>query len=278
MCASYTGDGDQMLGHLNTRLNISKLHPVLFERTKPLKLGDIVEVCGESGCGKTELLLHWTVQCILPDKWKESELGGLNTGVLFIDNDYHFSILRLVSILESQIRQKVTKNESENISAGDLEKLMKSCLQRLYVERCQNTVEFLLSVEMLETLLGNKPNISVVMVDSISAFYWLDKDIGEARLKHLTARLEKLVQDYQLIAFITNSLVSQHQNEGGTSAKTVMSDPVSRTWRKITTHKYFISRNSASEFTIGLQGSHSDEQTVLKFFISDAGIVYKSSQ
>ncbi|XP_077983115.1 DNA repair protein XRCC2-like [Glandiceps talaboti] len=278
MCACNSESGAQLLARLGTRPNLDGIDPRLFTQTMSLKPGNIIEVCGESGCGKTEMLLHWIAHCILPDSWQGVPCRGRDVDVLFIDNDCHFSILRLVSILESKVEGYIHQTGSTDQSNNhDVETLIKSCLQHFHYERCHNTVELLVTIEMLETLLGNKPNIAVVMVDSISAFYWMDRNnYGETKLQHLTSTLQKVTQDYQLVTFLTNSLVNYNtpnrdDNGGSVNSWHLNVDPISRIWQKISTKRYFMWKRSASEFTICLQSQESDQQ---RLFITDGGVQY----
>lgn len=70
----------------------------------PLCEGDVVELHGAEGTGKTEALYHLIVRCLLP-----ANRGGLEVEVVFVDTDYHFDTLRLVTILEARLAQSQTQ-------------------------------------------------------------------------------------------------------------------------------------------------------------------------
>ncbi|XP_025947394.1 DNA repair protein XRCC2 isoform X2 [Apteryx rowi] len=87
--------GTQLLARLEGRSSLKNLEPYLFAEEGFPVHGDVVEFHGPEGTGKTEMLYHLIARCILPKSG-----GGLEVEVMFIDTDYHFDMLRLVTILE----------------------------------------------------------------------------------------------------------------------------------------------------------------------------------
>jgi len=77
-----------------------------------MRPGDVVEIYGSSGTGKTEMLLSILAQCILPPMWEGIEIGGNGVGVIFFDNDQKFSIFRLMQIIENKIRNTILSLQS----------------------------------------------------------------------------------------------------------------------------------------------------------------------
>ena len=77
-----------------------------------MRPGDVVEIYGSSGTGKTEMLLSTLAQCILPPMWEGIEIGGNGVGVIFFDNDQKFSIFRLMQIIENKIRNTILSLQS----------------------------------------------------------------------------------------------------------------------------------------------------------------------
>ncbi|XP_002733158.1 DNA repair protein XRCC2-like [Saccoglossus kowalevskii] len=273
--------GAQLIARLGRKPDLHGIDPVLF--TSSIPPGNIIELFGKGGCGKTEILLHWIANCILPVKWQGIELGGCNIDVLFIDNDWHFSILRLVNVIECCINHKIRNHlTNENSVSVDVESIIKFSLQHLYVERCHDSLEFLISLEMLETLLGNKPNIAVIMVDSISAFYWMDRNnFNETKVEHLMGVLQKVVNDYQIVAFLTNSWtnvnhkdVPQMEDAVDTPKFSNKFDPIYRVWQKLATQSYHMWKEKTGQ-THGIRLYHPHTSNALcKLCISDSGVEY----
>ena len=67
-----------------------------------------MELHGTEGTGKTELLYHLLVRCLLPE-----DAGGLGVEVVFLDTDHHFDMLRLVTVLEHRLAQTIGAGSTE---------------------------------------------------------------------------------------------------------------------------------------------------------------------
>ncbi|XP_005404908.1 PREDICTED: DNA repair protein XRCC2 isoform X2 [Chinchilla lanigera] len=144
------------------------------------------------------MLYHLTARCILP----KSE-GGLGLEVLFIDTDYHFDMLRLVTVLERRLSQSS-------------EERIKHCLGRFFLVYCNSSTQLLLTLHSLEAMLCAHPSLCVLILDSLSAFYWLDRVNGgesvasqESTLKKCAQRLERLAREYRLVLFVTTQSIMQ---------------------------------------------------------------------
>ncbi|KAJ8278113.1 hypothetical protein GJAV_G00083990 [Gymnothorax javanicus] len=184
--------GAQLLARLEGRRSLENIEPRIFpEDGRPVK-GDVVEFHGGEGTGKTEMLYHLVAHCILPEA-----SGGLEVEVVFVDTDYHMDTLRLVAILERRL------------PAGS-EDAVRSSLARLYVVHCNSSVQLLLTLHYLEGMFLSRPSLSALILDSISAFYWVDRANGgdslalqEANLRKCAKVLEKLLKDTGIVVFAT---------------------------------------------------------------------------
>lgn len=74
-------------------------------------------------------------------------------------------------------------------SAGSDEKLLRSCLSRLLVVHCSSSSQLLLTLHFLETSLFSRPNLALLLIDSISTFYWQDRCEGGANISKQEERL-----------------------------------------------------------------------------------------
>ena len=127
-----------------------------------------------------------------------------------------FSIIRLTGIIECRIRRSVNSEERNanrvNVSEEDIENFVQSCLERLFVVQCSSSMQLLITLHSLESLLTNKSEICVLMIDSISGFYWIDRLTGgdsvvsqEATLKQVVLILKKLLSDHKLLLFASRA-------------------------------------------------------------------------
>ena len=72
-----------------------------------LRPGQLLEVCGVGGSGKTEILMQAAVHAVMPRKRGGVAFGGCEASVLLIDLDGKFDTLRLIKILTAKIRDTV---------------------------------------------------------------------------------------------------------------------------------------------------------------------------
>lgn len=189
------------------RINISGLG--IFEEVSPgggLRANEPIEIVGASGSGKTETLLQVIVSCILPRTVGHSEVGGNELKVMFFDNDYRFPLFRLVQLLEGRLTAAllprvgsrlsgvcvcvssgatfffllfnyfgIILKRSHDTAAEEVESIIRSCLSRVILYRCRDSFTFWTSLLSARELLERDQDVRVLMIDSISAFYYSDR-------------------------------------------------------------------------------------------------------
>ncbi|ELT88440.1 hypothetical protein CAPTEDRAFT_151675 [Capitella teleta] len=241
--------GAQLLARLGNRPTLQNLDPTLLPGG--LQPKDVLELYGESGSGKTQSLLHWTAKCILPSSWNDLELNGLDAGVIFIDNDYHFNLIRLVGIMESTIIAHCEAQKKENPTEADLEELIKSSLSHLQLYHCSSSHQFAITLFSLESILGHQPETCVLMIDSISSFYWLDRHSGGDRYKeqekNLTAActaIDNLRTTYQISIISSTSPLVQKKGIAGED----YSDFLCKAWLRLVNRRILFSQKSQQNF------------------------------
>ncbi|XP_013790701.1 DNA repair protein XRCC2-like [Limulus polyphemus] len=202
--------GSQLLARLSLRPSLKKLEPALFP---DLSGQCVVEISGGAGAGKSELFYHLIAKCILPPSWQGTELGGLSAGVVFVDTDHHFNLLRLVTVLEKRVASKLDSPSVEEVTV-----FIRKCLQMLTIVRCWNSEQLLLTLYGLDSVIGTNVSISLLLLDSVSAFYWLDRmnlmdQMNELDKFHaqLVAALEKLVNNYKLVVMATRQVLMKER-------------------------------------------------------------------
>eukprot|EP00250_Pteridium_aquilinum_P028161 c3667_g1_i1 orf=22-1014(+) len=159
-----------------------------------LHAGHVLEVVGPSGSGKSELLLQAAVACILPKQSDGISYGGSEGVVMMFDLDCRFDMLRLISVLQQRINEaqagqhgplKGTEkcpNEGEHVFTG--------CLKRFFYIRCHSSFHFLAALKTLHAKIkrlsetGIHPHL--LMIDSINAFYWIDRAVSSAPVSSAT--------------------------------------------------------------------------------------------
>lgn len=172
--------------------------------------GDLVELTGGEGSGKTEMLLNIVAQCVLPRTWQEREIGGREVEVVWVSTDYKFDVLRLMAILEGQLchdrkrdgrnlagsrtfpnpdnygitplhgsrlpLETITCRDPKEENKNGHEGLIMSCLSRLHVIHCTSSNELLLTLHSLRlSFLPNHPEVCALVLDNVAEFHWIDR-------------------------------------------------------------------------------------------------------
>ncbi|KAK1875396.1 DNA repair protein XRCC2 [Dissostichus eleginoides] len=109
-----TESGAQLFARLEARRCLKDIEKKLFPGDGGPENGEVVELYGSEGTGKTELLYHLLSRCLLP-----LSAGGLEVDVVFMDTDYSLDMLRLVSILDSRLNAGThQRRRSIQVSGG----------------------------------------------------------------------------------------------------------------------------------------------------------------
>ncbi|XP_060920717.1 DNA repair protein XRCC2 [Labrus mixtus] len=228
-----TESGAQLFARLEARRCLKDIEPRLFPEDGGPNHGEVVELYGAEGTGKTEMLYHLLCRCVLP-----VVSGGLEVDVVFVDTDYSLDMLRLVSILDNRL------NSARSPSAGSDEAALRSCLSRLLVVHCSSSAQLLLTLHFLETTLSSRPGLALLLIDSISAFYWLDRSEGgasfsrqEERLSKCAELLGRLLRDYRITVFATCHAIRRRSHSGPPSSSESDRPFLCRPWQRLVTHR-----------------------------------------
>ncbi|PNF41895.1 hypothetical protein B7P43_G15549 [Cryptotermes secundus] len=209
-CKAETGV--QLLARLSSRPSLTSLNETLFP--DGLNLGNVTEISGNSGSGKTTLITQFLVKCLLPKTWNEFEIGGLGAGAIIINTDHHFQILKLVGTMESLLMNCRESSNSEiqyqkHIDSSTIEKIIKESLSNLIILNCYDSLHLFVTFHSLENILSSNANTSLIIIDSITAYYWQDAAAAggilkmNSYLKKTLKALQACVEEYKVIIIYT---------------------------------------------------------------------------
>ena len=116
-----------------------------------LFFGNVVDVHGDSGSAKTELMMNVVVNFLLLSE---------NAKIAYFDNDVKLDVVRLGVLLKSKLRN--LSNDRGTVT---------ELLKRVIVFRCQNQIEFMASLFSLDARIRSG-EIKLLMIDSWTAFLW----------------------------------------------------------------------------------------------------------
>jgi hypothetical protein len=83
-----------------------------------LRAGQMLEVCGVGGSGKTEILMQTAVNCAMPRRRGGVDFGGCESSVLLVDLDGKFDTLRLLKILTARIKDAIVNAAARGAIRG----------------------------------------------------------------------------------------------------------------------------------------------------------------
>ncbi|XP_059390574.1 DNA repair protein XRCC2-like [Carassius carassius] len=155
-------------------------------------------------------------------------MRGLEVAVLFTDTDCQSDMLHLVSFLKGHLA-KGSDNESK----------VHLCLRRLPVVHCNRSVQLLLTLHYLENTFSSQPSFSLLVIDSISSIYRVDRFSGgectvcqEANLIKCSELLDRLRRNYHIVIFAnTPAIMRNYGSDPGVSEVPGSSSLSSERWR-----------------------------------------------
>ncbi|XP_066419522.1 DNA repair protein RAD51 homolog 4 isoform X2 [Molothrus aeneus] len=155
-----------------------------------LYTGEVMELMGASGTGKTQVCLGIAASVSL----------GLKQHVLFLDSTGGFTASRLYQMLQAR-----TEDEEEQLEA----------LQRVQVQRVFNIYEVLRALQELrdrlsQEVLSSTGPLKVVVLDSVSAvispLLGGRQSEGLALMMQLSRELKTLAREFSLAVVVTNQV------------------------------------------------------------------------
>ncbi|KAB8205094.1 hypothetical protein BDV34DRAFT_103939 [Aspergillus parasiticus] len=181
------------------------LPPARIKGTDP-----VLEISStSSGAGKTQTLYYLTAIAILPSEFRGVKLGR-GSAVVFIDTDGRFDAQRLLTVARGIVHKKFkTRNEKTDSTTTegvpvyteeDLHTLLMTSLQHVHVFRPQSSAALLSTLQSMDKYLldltrhfSSARPLHAIIIDSASAFFWLDK------LHDEVARTEDIGRPYEEI-------------------------------------------------------------------------------
>ncbi|TVU36375.1 hypothetical protein EJB05_18307 [Eragrostis curvula] len=237
----------------------------------PLRPGNVVEIAGPSNSGKSNLLLTSAVQCILPKEWEGIYFGGLGKAVMFFDLDCRFDVLRLAQMLRSRIAEGRSSAHPRNEELGkDGTKDSFNCsFEDTLFSDCMQRFLYTVESQLWSGVLG--ASVYFLMIDSIGAFYWMDRGSQPARESKGASSLYML-EDSTVMRY------SRQEDERNLASREYM-PPL---WQSFVTHRIKLQVEEAEVLSVrenDAPSMHTSEwvqpslKTKEKFSISNDGVV-----
>lgn len=184
-----------------------------------MKAGDTVEVWGEEGSGKSELLLNIAVQCAIPKNWKGILLGGCGLQCLLISTDYKVDLLRLEGVAEGQLRQRIEQAGigSASHDQDGIKQLLTESLTRIHIFYTDSSDQLTAILHSLRQFIHIHSEVSIILLDNAGAYYWIDRAEAAYRRNSPGSNwmkvLKELIADLHLILFAARPVLFSKRTE-----------------------------------------------------------------
>ncbi|GJE85767.1 RecA-like domain-containing protein [Phanerochaete sordida] len=186
-----------------------------------LSRGNLIELQGSSGSGKSHLVYAAIVTCILPQHHAQLDLDGWDQAAVVLDTDESFDLRRVCQLLDARIHAAVAKDPM--VDDSDIAAIRDESLRNLHVFYPQSSIQLATTLLALPSYHWNEPHIQhremgLVVVDSLSTFYWEDRYTVEqlrsgqkssgvdirTPFRHVISALEDLMSTHRPLMLVTN--------------------------------------------------------------------------
>ncbi|KAH8257785.1 hypothetical protein KR038_001280, partial [Drosophila bunnanda] len=167
-----------------------------------ISLGQITELIGNSGSGKTQLCLKLCLNVQIP-----KSVGGLEGSALFIDTRQDFHPERLLGLAKEL--EKRYKDKAPDFKASRM-------LERVHHVRCPNAAQLMSSVLSCHRHLQDHPDIKLIVIDSL-AFSLRMLEYGAQRFELLLELHESMrrLQSQHSIAWVVTNVLTHRCSRNG---------------------------------------------------------------
>ncbi|XP_069694731.1 DNA repair protein RAD51 homolog 3 isoform X2 [Periplaneta americana] len=175
-----------------------------------LAVGELTELCGAPGSGKTQLCLQLCVDVQIP-----SSFGGLGGEAVFIDTDGGFTPHRLKEVAEAcvnHLRQLELNQDFREMDQQTNNFTVESVMQRIHYIATKDHLQLLAAMYSITEFLEKKKQVKLIVVDSLAFPFrngTLDSLLRTRLLCTVLAELRKVARKYSLSVLITNHLTTK---------------------------------------------------------------------
>ncbi|XP_075228232.1 DNA repair protein RAD51 homolog 3-like isoform X3 [Lycorma delicatula] len=176
-------------------------------------LGDVLEFCGASGSGKTQMCLQLCIAVQLPFC-----LGGVQGEAIFIDTDQSFSPDRLKDIAESCYNLFISASELHgslemNLSSLSVTKL----LENVHYISIEDNIQLLSIIKLIDDFIKSNNKVKLVIIDCLT-FPFLNQFILSTlvrtqQLCRIVRELQSIATEHNIAVVITNHLTTKIVHE-----------------------------------------------------------------
>jgi len=184
------------------------------ETSHTINSKDVLEIQGPS-VGKSHLLMHFIMTCVLPVSRMGVQLHGWDKSAILFDLDHTFDVYRFRHLLVNHIKVHIPTSDK------NLDLFVDLLLRKLHVFRPESLVQFAVTAANIPNYHSSsmpREEIGLVAIDSFSSFYWQDRFLGEQRRDGRPSGVEKALNYLEQIRQSHGSVIA-YTNWGLPSAR-----------------------------------------------------------
>lgn len=177
---------------------------------------DVLEIQGPS-VGKSHLLMHFIMICILPVSHLGVQLHGWDKSAILIDLDQTFDVHRFRHLLINRVKVHIPASDE------NLDLFVHLLLRKLHIFRPESSVQFAMTAVNIPNYHSSsmpKDEIGLVAIDSLSSFCWQERFLGEQPRYGRPSGTEKALSSLEQVRQSHGSVIA-YTNWGLPSARNV---------------------------------------------------------
>jgi len=196
----------------------------LLDKYLGLRNGDVLEVHGLAGAGKSQWCMAAVAHAILPPTVANVPIGGRGVRAVYFETDGKFPLWRFLHILESRLKAAAQAHLRPRDGPGELyallggkeayEAVVRRCLEHLTVHRCHSGAQLAFALQEEAAGLAAEgatdreaaatPLTGLLVLDPLGpgAFYWTDRSTDGDAPPPWVAALERIRSAYAAVVIL----------------------------------------------------------------------------
>jgi RAD51-like protein 2 len=181
--------------------------------------GEITELCGCPGIGKTQMAMQLSVSAQTPRAF-----GGLGGEAVYVDTEGSFTAERAMDMAEALAEHlgRCAKRCEDEDARREMEAALETCapeamLRGIHLFRCHEVTELLAVLETLGEFIAERPKVRLVVIDSVAFHFrqdFQDMALRTTILSKMTNRLMSIATTQQVAVVTVNQVTVKPQRDG----------------------------------------------------------------
>ena len=173
-------------------------------------IGEVTELCGVPGIGKTQLSMQLALDVQIPRAF-----GGVAGEAVYIDTEGSLMVDRLAQIAEgliAHLRNTAASRGHRKLVAAAAELTVEQLLRGVHVFRVHSYTEQLATVAHLATFLAAHPAVRLVVVDSVALHFrhgFSDMAQRTRLLARMAQTLHRVADDTATAVVLVNQMTTR---------------------------------------------------------------------